>query len=370
MQTGDFQIQSKDNMARTGILQTKSGAVQTPVFMPVGTLGCVKSVSPDELRELGFEIILGNTYHLYLRPGDELIANFQGLHSFSNWERAILTDSGGFQVFSLTSLRKLNSQGVEFRSHIDGSKHLFTPEKVLAIQNNLGSDIMMVLDECVPYFADYQYTLQSLQLTTEWAKRSKEFYSSSNSQGLLFGIIQGGFYRDLRKQSAEQICSIPFHGYALGGLSVGEPKPVMQELIAHTIPLLPKSKPRYLMGVGTPWDILEGISWGVDMFDCVLPTRNARNGTLFTSNGKINIKKHKYRQDPSPPDLSCSCYTCRNFSRAYLRHLYIARELLAYRLNTIHNLAFYQKIISEAREAIRNNRLLELKTEYASVYPE
>ncbi len=370
MQTGEFKTQDQDETARTGILCTNHGEIQTPVFMPVGTVGCVKSLTPSELKDLGFEIILGNTYHLYLRPGDELISSFNGLHEFSSWDRAVLTDSGGFQVFSLASLRELNSEGVEFRSHIDGSKHFFTPEKVINIQKNLGSDIMMVLDECVPYTADYSYTQKSLQLTTDWAKRSRDFYPENSAPNLLFGIVQGGFYKDLRSQSAKEICSIPFDGYALGGVSVGEPKDVMQEIVSHTIPLLPESKPRYLMGVGTPLDILESISRGVDMFDCVLPTRNARNGTLYTSKGKMNIKKLAYREDPAAVDPACSCYTCQNFSRAYLRHLYMAKELLSYRLNTIHNLAFYQKIISESREAIKTKTLQDLKESYSSVYSE
>ncbi|MFW6414683.1 MAG: tRNA guanosine(34) transglycosylase Tgt [Thermodesulfobacteriota bacterium] len=370
MQIREFRIQDQDKSARTGILCTNHGQVQTPVFMPVGTVGCVKSLTPRELSDLGFEIILGNTYHLYLRPGDEIIARLNGLHEFSSWNGAVLTDSGGFQVFSLASLRELNSQGVEFRSHIDGSKHFFSPERVIRIQKNLGSDIMMVLDECVPYSADYSYTQRSLQLTTSWAKRSREAHPENSSSNLLFGIVQGGFYKDLRTQSAEEICSIPFDGYALGGVSVGEPKEVMREIVSHTVPLLPQAKPRYLMGVGTPLDILESISLGVDMFDCVLPTRNARNGTLYTSRGKMNIKKAAYREDPGAVDPACSCYTCKNFSRAYLRHLYMARELLSYRLNTIHNLAFYQKIIGEAREAIQNKRLQELKESYASVYSE
>mgnify|MGYP000376685179 CR=1 FL=1 len=370
MHNGEFIIHHRNARARTGVLQTRHGKVNTPVFMPVGTLGCVKGLTPDDLKNIGYEIILGNTYHLYLRPGDELIANLQGLQNFSSWNRPVLTDSGGYQVFSLAALREISPNGVEFRSHIDGSKHLFTPEKVISIQKNLGSDIMMALDECVPYNADYYYTLRSLQLTTHWAKRSREYYPQDNKHNLLFGIVQGGFFKDLRSKSAEEICSIPFDGYALGGVSVGEPKEVMRDIVAHTIPQLPESRPRYLMGVGTPLDLLEGISLGVDMFDCVLPTRNARNGTLFTTRGKINIKKAIYRDDPGPLDPGCSCYTCTNFTRAYLRHLYNCRELLAYRLNTVHNLAFYQKIVLQAREAIKKSSLQDLLHGYAQVYKE
>jgi queuine tRNA-ribosyltransferase len=365
---GDFSIQARDGDARTGMLHTAHGFVQTPVFMPVGTQGTVKSMSPQDLGEAGAQIILGNTYHLYLRPGDELIARRGGLHDFAGWRRPILTDSGGFQVFSLAGLRTITDQGVEFQSHLDGSRHLFTPEKVVQIQRNLGSDIMMVLDECVPYGADHAYTEKSLALTTDWARRSREAYPQGSGENLLFGIVQGGFFPDLRTRSAEEICALPFDGFALGGLSVGESKQEMLDIMRHTAPLLPGDKPRYLMGVGTPLDILDGIEAGIDMFDCVLPTRNARNGTLYTSHGKVNIKNASYAEDDSPLDHACGCYTCTNFSRAYLRHLYVAKELLSYRLNTIHNLTFFLELASNARLAIMDGAFQECKRRYCEMF--
>ncbi|MCA1944524.1 MAG: tRNA guanosine(34) transglycosylase Tgt [Desulfovibrio sp.] len=342
--------------ARAGLLGTAHGTLETPVFMPVGTQGTVKALGPDDLQALGPRIILGNTYHLYLRPGDERVARLGGLHAFMGWNGAILTDSGGFQVFSLQGLRRIQEEGVTFQSHIDGSRHLFSPEKVISIQRNLGSDIMMVLDECVPYGADKEYTAKSLQLTTRWARRCREAHPSLDRGQMLFGIVQGGFFTDLRAESARQLMDIPFDGYAIGGLSVGESREQMVDILAHTAPLLPENKPRYLMGVGTPRDLLDGIALGVDMFDCVLPTRNARNGTLFTSFGKTNIKLAKYAEDPAPLDPACTCYTCRTFSRAYLRHLYMARELLAYRLNTIHNIHYYLDLMRRARAAILDGR--------------
>jgi queuine tRNA-ribosyltransferase len=342
--------------------------VETPVFMPVGTQGSVKSLSPHDLEDLGAEIILGNTYHLHLRPGEDLVARLGGLHRFIRWDRPILTDSGGYQVFSLSQLRQLSLDGVEFRSHIDGSRHVFTPESVISIQRALGSDIMMVLDECVSYGADHAYTRHSVQLTTDWARRSREAYPPGTADNLLFGIVQGGFDPGLRTRSAREICDIPFDGYALGGLSVGEPKEVMLEILHHTAPLLPQDSPRYLMGVGTPMDILDGIRAGIDMFDCVLPTRNARNGTLYTSQGKVNIKRAQFKEDEAPLDPQCICYTCRNFSRAYLRHLYVARELLSYRLNTIHNLAFYLQLAGGARAAIEAGRFEAYRAGYARVF--
>ena len=351
-QIGTFHVQHTDGQARCGELITAHGTIPTPIFMPVGTQGTVKSLSPHDVEELGAKIILGNTYHLYLRPGDALVARRGGLHTFAKWPHPILTDSGGFQVFSLAGLRELAEEGVTFRSHIDGSKHVFTPEKVIAIQQNLGSDIMMVLDECVPYGADHAYTEKSLQLTTRWAKRCREAHPCGTGDQLLFGIVQGGFFQDLRRQSAEQICALDCDGFAIGGLSVGESKPEMHDILACTAPLLPADKPRYLMGVGTPLDIVNGIGLGVDMFDCVLPTRNARNGTLFTSQGKVNIKRAEYQEDDSPLDPECSCYTCRTFSKAYLRHLYVSRELLSYRLNTIHNLRYFLDLTAGARTAI------------------
>ena len=365
---GTFLVHATDNAARAGELHTSHGVVRTPAFMPVGTKGTVKALCPQDLRDVQAQIILGNTYHLYLRPGDELIARLGGLHTFMGWERPILTDSGGFQVFSLSGLRKLTPDGVEFKSHLDGSNHLFTPEKVLSIQRNLGSDIMMVLDECVPYGADHAYTEKSLALTHAWAERSRADHAALRNGQLLFGIVQGGFFKDLRAQSAEAVCSMGFEGHAIGGLSVGESTAQMYELLAHTAPLLPVAKPRYLMGVGKPLDILTGIEHGIDMFDCVLPTRNARNGTLYTSEGQVNIKRAEYKEDDSPLDELCSCYTCRTFSRAYLRHLYVAQELLAYRLNTIHNVCFFLALARGAREAITAGTFASYKARFEAVY--
>lgn len=362
---GHFTLQAKDNMARKGKLVTAHGALHTPAFMPVGTQGCVKALSPEDVHTLGAEIMLSNTYHLYLRPGDDLIASLGGLHQFSGWNQPILTDSGGYQIFSLSALREIFPEGVAFRSHIDGSRHFFTPAKVINIQQNLGADIMMVLDECVPYQADKEYTQRSLALTTQWAADSRTFYPPGKGAQLLFGIVQGGFFQDLRKQSVQEICSIPFDGYALGGLSVGEPKECMQEILSLTAPMLPQDKPRYLMGVGSPQDILYGIASGIDMFDCVLPTRNARNGTLFTRQGRLNIKNSLYKADTSPIDPACSCYTCRHFSRATLRHFYKARELLSYRLLTIHNLQFYIDLMREAQQAIEQGLFSHMLTQYA-----
>ena len=319
-----FTLEHTDGAARAGLLHTAHGPVPTPIFMPVGTVGSVKALAPDDLLAIGAPIILGNTYHLYLRPGHELVARRGGLHNFAAWPGSILTDSGGFQVFSLSSLRKIHEEGVEFRSHLDGSRHLFTPEKVLEIQRALNSDIMMVLDECVPFGADYDYTERSLALTPRWARRARVAYPAGTARNLLFGIVQGGFFKDLRRRSAEEICAQDFDGFAIGGLSVGEPKPQMYDLLYHTAPLLPQDKPRYLMGVGTPLDIVTGIHAGVDMFDCVLPTRNARNGTLYTSYGKVNIKRRQYAEDDRPLDPRCRCYTCRTFTRAYLRQSGVA----------------------------------------------
>lgn len=368
MHTGTFTLHATDGNARMGELHTAHGVIPTPIFMPVGTQGTVKSVCPEDLERLGAKIILGNTYHLYLRPNDEMIARRGGLHKFMGWKHPILTDSGGFQVFSLSGLRKLSEDGVAFSSHIDGSKHFFTPEKVVSIQNNLGSDIMMVLDECVPYGADYQYTKQSLSLTTRWAARCRAAYPKGSGDQLMFGIGQGGFFKDLREESIRQLLDIPFDGYALGGLSVGESKQEMMDILYHSAPLLPGDKPRYLMGVGTPLDIIRGIDAGIDMFDCVLPSRNARNGTLFTSQGKVNIKRAEYTEDDSALDPNCSCYTCRNFSKAYLRHLYQAQELLSYRLNTIHNLAYFLQVVTDARLAISEGRFQAYKATLEAIY--
>lgn len=368
MHIGTFTIQHTDGPARAGELVTAHGVIPTPIFMPVGTQGTVKAVCPQDLKDLGARIILGNTYHLYLRPGDEMIARRGGLHRFMNWDRPILTDSGGFQVFSLSDLRKLSEDGVAFSSHIDGSKHFFTPEKVISIQRNLGSDIMMVLDECVPYGADYEYTKKSLERTTRWAARCRAAYPQKSGDQLMFGIGQGGFFKDLREESIRQLRDIPFDGYALGGLSVGESKAEMMDMLYHGAPLLPAEKPRYLMGVGTPLDIVRGIDAGIDMFDCVLPTRNARNATLFTSQGRISIKRAEYTEDDTPLDPHCACYTCRNFSRAYLRHLYQAQEILSYRLNTIHNLAYFLSVVTKARQAIQDGTFQAFKSQMESIY--
>jgi len=365
---GDFRVCATEGGARLGMLMTAHGLVRTPVFMPVGTVGSVKSVDPRDLVEVGAQIILGNTYHLYLRPGDEVVARRGGLHKFNGWNGPILTDSGGFQVFSLAGLRNITDDGVEFRSHLNGSKHFFSPEKSIEIQQNLGSDIMMVFDECAAAGSGREYTIQALERTTAWAKRCREFHPAGKNGQLMFGICQGGFFEDLRERSIEEITAIPFEGYALGGLSVGETKPEMLRILRHSAPLLPPDKPRYLMGVGTPLDILDGIEAGIDMFDCVLPTRNARNGTLYTSQGKVNIKRAEFMEDDSPLDPNCDCYTCRTFSKAYLRHLYIAKELLSFRLNTIHNLAYFLRLTQDARGALRRGGFTEFKQGVEAVY--
>lgn len=370
MATSCFTLEKTDGAARAGLLATAHGVIPTPIFMPVGTVGSVKAIAPDDLAAIGAPIILGNTYHLYLRPGDELVARRGGLHGFASWPGAILTDSGGFQVFSLSSLRKITEEGVEFRSHLNGSKHLFTPENVVAIQRNLNSDIMMVLDECVPYGADFAYTEKSLALTSRWAARARMAYPAGTAHNLLFGITQGGFFKELRSRSVEEICALDFDGFAIGGLSVGEPKHLMYDLLNHTAPQLPADKPRYLMGVGTPMDILCGIRAGIDMFDCVLPTRNARNGTLYTSLGKVNIKRQEYAEDDSPLDPECSCYTCRTFSRAYLRHLFVSKELLSFRLNSLHNLTYFLQMVRKARAAISAGTFDLFFAQMAALYPD
>lgn len=367
---GTFRILTKDGAARRGELHTAHGVVQTPIFMPVGTVGSVKAVAPDDLMNIGAEIILGNTYHLYLRPGDELVARRGGLHPFTAWPKPFLTDSGGFQAFSLSDLRKIHEEGVEFRSHLDGSKHMFTPEKVISIQRNLNSDIMMVLDECVPYGSTYDYTAKSIGMTTRWALRCREAYPRGAGHNLLFAITQGGFFKDLRTASIQDLSQYDFDGFAIGGISVGEPKGEMLELMEHTAPLMPVEKPRYLMGVGTPADIVRGIGFGVDMFDCVLPTRNARNGTLYTSQGKVNIKRREYAEDDGPLDPNCSCYTCRTFSRAYLRHLFAAQEILSFRLNSLHNLTYFLDLVRGARKAIEEGRYAAYRDAVCALYPE
>lgn len=371
-----------DQNARAGMVETARGPVLTPAFMPVGTQGTVKALSTEELLSMGAEIILSNTYHLYLRPGHEIIKSVGGLHRFMNWDKPILTDSGGFQVFSLASLGKIREDGVEFRSHIDGSLHFLGPEKAMEVQVALGSDIAMVFDECTPYPADYAYSVKSLELTTRWARRCKEYLESESRRTgepgqrrgdalplpSLFGIVQGGMYKDLRARSLTELAGIGFDGYAVGGLSVGEPKEEMYEVIQHITPLLPAGSPRYLMGVGDLTDVLTAVENGFDMFDCVMPTRNARNGTLFTSIGRISIKRTEFKSDAGPLDPDCSCCACRNYSRAYLRHLFLAKEILSMRLNTIHNLHFYLNFFREMRASIHNKTFAAFKNHWEEVF--
>ena len=361
-----FEILKKDvsSQARLGRIDTDHGSFSTPAFLPVGTQGTIKSLTPEELVEVNVEAILGNSYHLYLRPGHETVGRLGGLHTFIHWERPILTDSGGYQIFSLGDLRKISEEGVTFQSHLDGSLHFLTPEKVMEIQRTLGSDIAMVLDECIPYPSSYEYAKSSTQLTTRWAKRCLQVRHENDPA--LFAIVQGGVYRDLREASAQGLVQIGFQGYAIGGLSVGEPKLAMRDVLEWTIPFLPENAPRYLMGVGTPEDILEAILRGIDLFDCVLPTRNARNGTLFTASGKMSIKQAQYTEDRRPIDESCACYTCRHYSRAYLRHLYLSKEILSSRLNTTHNLYYYIDLMNRIKEAIREGRLLEFYKTFIS----
>jgi queuine tRNA-ribosyltransferase len=361
-----FEVIKKDSFsqARFGRVETDHGSFATPAFLPVGTQGSIKSLTPEELVEIGVEAILGNTYHLYLRPGHETIGRLGGLHTFTHWEKPILTDSGGFQIFSLGSLRKISEGGVTFQSHLDGSSHFLTPEKVLEIQRALGSDIAMVLDECVPYPSPYEYVKISMERTNRWAKRTLEVRRETDPA--LFAIVQGGVYRDLREKSVQTLVEMGFQGYAIGGLSVGEPKSMMSDVLEWITPLLPENTPRYLMGVGTPEDIINAVMLGVDFFDCVLPTRNARNGTLFTSSGKISIKQAQYIEDKKPVDETCACYTCRHYSRAYLRHLYLSKEILSSRLNTIHNLFYYINLLRKIREAIQEDRFLDFYQSHTS----
>lgn len=364
-----YELIKKDSRtkARRGRVNTPHGPIETPVFMPVGTAGTVKAMKPEEVRDMGAQIILGNTYHLYLRPGHEVVKAAGGLHKFMNWERAILTDSGGFQVFSLGAMRKISEEGVEFRSHIDGSKHMLSPEKSMEIQNALGSDIMMAFDECAPYPADRNYVKNSLERTTRWLKRCKEYHKNTEQQSL-FGIMQGGMYKDLRKQSAEEIVELDLPGYAIGGLSVGEPKEIMYEVMDDCVDYLPADKPRYLMGVGSPDCLFEGVERGIDMFDCVLPTRIARHGMAMTSQGRVNIKNAKYERDFTPLDPNCDCYTCRNYSKAYLRHLLKSDEILSSMLMTTHNLHFLVNTMAGIRKAIEEDRFLEYKKEFYDSY--
>lgn len=357
----------KQTGARLGRLHTPHGVIETPIFMPVGTQATVKAMTPEELKDIGSQIILSNTYHLYMRPGHDLIERAGGLHKFMNWDKPILTDSGGFQVFSLGPLRKIKEEGVEFRSHLDGSKHFLSPEKAIEIQNALGSDIIMAFDECAPYPADRQYVKNSLERTTRWLERCKAAHKYPERQAL-FGIVQGGMYKELREQSAREITAIDLPGYAIGGLSVGEPKEMMYEVLDYTVPLLPEDKPRYLMGVGSPDDLLEGVLRGIDMFDCVLPTRIARNGTAMTSQGKVVVRNASYAEDFTSLDPECDCYTCRNYTKAYLRHLIKCNEILGARLLTIHNLHFLLKLMENVREAIREDRLLDYKKDFFEKY--
>ncbi|NLW41705.1 MAG: tRNA guanosine(34) transglycosylase Tgt [Tissierellia bacterium] len=349
--------------ARLGKITTDHGEIETPIFMPVGTKATVKTMTPEEVRDLGAQIILGNTYHLYLRPGHELIEEAGGLHKFMNWKGPILTDSGGFQVFSLSNSRKIVEEGVEFRSHIDGSKEFLSPEKSIEIQNSLGADIIMAFDECAPYPADYEYIKNSMERTTRWAKRCKDAHKNPEHQAL-FGIVQGGMYKDLREISARDLVEMDFDGYSIGGLSVGEPLELMNEMLDFTVDFLPKDKPRYNMGIGTPDYLFESVIRGIDMADCVLPTRVARNGTAITSMGNLVVKNAAYKKDFTQLDPECDCYTCSNYSRAYLRHLFSVNEILAYRLLTIHNLYFLIKMMENIRKAIKNDNLLEYKDDF------
>lgn len=353
--------------ARAGKLYTPHGTFDTPIFMPVGTQATVKAISPDELRAMGAGIILSNTYHLYLRPGHDLVAEAGGLHTFMQWDRGILTDSGGFQVFSLGPLRKITEEGVTFRSHIDGSKHFLSPEKATEVQMALGADIIMAFDECVPYPAEYEYAKKSTERTTRWAKRCQEAHTRKDQA--LFGIVQGGMYKELRTMSAQSLIELNFSGYAIGGLSVGEPKNLMYEMLEHTTPQLPSNKPRYLMGVGTPDCLVEGVKYGVDMFDCVFPTRVARNGTVMTRRGRLVVKNAEYARDFKPIDSDCECYTCRNFTRAYIRHLLKTEEIFGLRLTTIHNLHFLLKFMKNMRKAILDDQFLEFRQEFWAHYP-
>lgn len=356
--------ESTQNRARLGIIDTPRGPIQTPIFMPVGTAGSVKSLTADDLDHCGAQIILGNTYHLYLRPGCEVISHMGGLHEFIRWDRPMLTDSGGFQFFSLAKLAKFTEDGVAFQSHIDGSRHFFSPEKSVEIQTLLGSDIMMSLDWCMGYPATFDQAETALDKTTAWAQKGYDYWQDQGSPNNLFGIVQGGMFRDLRSRSAEQLMQIDFSGFAIGGLSVGEPTDLMYEMADHTLPLLPKNKPRYIMGVGTPENLVELTQMGCDMFDCVMPSRNARNGKLFTSRGDINIPNARFKFDKQPVDATCGCYTCQNYTRAYLRHLYKSRELLAYRLNTIHNLYYYLDLMANMRRAIQEDTFDVFKRQF------
>ncbi|MBI4939086.1 MAG: tRNA guanosine(34) transglycosylase Tgt [Nitrosomonadales bacterium] len=353
----NFTLHATDGLARRGTLQLAHGSLETPAFMPVGTYGTVKAMSPSELREAGAQIVLGNTFHLWLRPGLEVIAAHGGLHRFMGWNGPILTDSGGFQVFSLGALRRISEEGVKFQSPVNGDKCFLSPEESMHIQKVLGSDIVMIFDECTPYPADERQAADSMRLSLRWAERSKRAHEGNSNA--LFGIVQGGMFEHLRDESLQGLASIGFEGYAIGGLSVGEPKEEMLRILQHTAPQLPQNKPRYLMGVGTPEDIVAAVAQGVDMLDCVMPTRNARNGHLFTRNGDVRIRNAQYRMDMRPLDEQCTCYTCRNFTRAYLHHLDRLKEILGARLNTLHNLHYYQELMAGIRAAVAAGRFAE-----------
>lgn len=359
MKLGEFKLHKKSGRARRATLMTSHGSFETPVFMAVGTKATVKAMTPEDLKNCGTQVVLGNTYHLHLRPGEKLIAKLGGLHKFMNWSGPILTDSGGFQVFSLSGLRKMSEEGVEFSSHLDGAKHFISPEKSMQIQMDLGSDIIMAFDECLQYPATDDQIKKSMDLTYRWLLRSHQ--AMTRPESLLFGIVQGGLSLEHRKYSLQQVTSVDLPGYALGGFSVGEPIHLMHELLPHIAPLMPENKPRYLMGVGTPLDLIISIDAGIDMFDCVLPTRVARNGTLYAWQGRISIKREQYKEDAGPLDPECDCYTCRNYSRAYLRHLFLSGEILGSQLNTIHNLHFYMSVMAKARAALEQDRWPEYR---------
>ncbi|MBS1129628.1 MAG: tRNA-guanine transglycosylase [Proteobacteria bacterium] len=360
-----FDLLKTDGVARRGTLTLAHGVIQTPVFMPVGTYGTVKAMTPQSLNDIGAQICLGNTFHLWLRPGLEVIAAHKGLHDFMNWQKPILTDSGGFQVFSLGAMRKITEEGVKFSSPHDGAKLFLTPEISMQIQKVLNSDIVMIFDECTPYPATHEEAAKSMRMSMRWAQRSRDEHNKLENSNALFGIVQGGMHEDLRDESVAGLCDIGFDGMAIGGLSVGEPKEDMARILAHTAPQLPTHKPRYLMGVGTPEDLVYSVSAGIDMFDCVMPTRNARNGHLFTRFGDVKIKNARYKLDTGPLDSSCSCYTCTNFTRAYLHHLFRNGEILGGMLNTIHNLHFYQTIMAEMRTAIEVEHFTEWAAGFA-----
>jgi queuine tRNA-ribosyltransferase len=364
----NFQVitESTNTRARLGRVQTPHGIIETPVFMPVGTQATVKTTTPHELEQLGVEIILSNTYHLYLRPGNGIVAEAGGLHKFMSWNRPILTDSGGFQVFSLGPLRTISEEGVQFRSHLDGSKHFISPERSMEIQMDLGADIVMAFDECAPYPAEREYVKKSKDLTTRWANRCLEAHTRDDQA--LFGIVQGGMYKDLRRESALELLELDFPGYGIGGLSVGEPKEIMYEVLEDLIPIMPKNKPRYLMGVGSPDCLVEGVLRGVDMFDCVWPTRLARHGMVITRQGNMAIRNLPYARDFTPIEEDCTCYACQNFSRGYIRHLLKANEVLGIRLTTIHNIAFLTRLMQEIREAIREDRLQEYSRDFLRIF--